>query len=262
MMTTIWAGLTMGAIYTLVAVGFNITLVMSGVLNFAQGQFMVVGAFVGFWGISQENLPVALVAVLAMAAGGVLAVIEERVAVRPVAGRGVHTELITTLGFAAVLSGIALAVWGTEPLRVPVLPGDDTWEVLGGRVRPNELLLIGIAVVAAVGFHLWNHRTSAGLAGLARTENAEAATLRGINVRRLSTVGFVIAGAFGGLVGVFVAQKTYAVFDIGTVFALKGFAAMAVGGVGSQYGALAGGLAIGVVEALGARYVEIGRAHV
>lgn len=254
MMTTIWAGLSIGAIYALVAIGYNITLVLTGVLNFAQGQFLVVGAFLGYWGLTQQGLPLPFVLLLAVIAGALIAMLEERIAIRPLKGSKAHTELVTTLGFAAILSGIALAIWGSEPLRVSVV-STDTLTLLGGRVRMIELVVIALAVISAVAFHQWTNRTRLGLAGLARTEDNEAATLRGIDVRRLSILGFAIAGAFGAFVGVFAAQKTFAVFSLGMVLALKGFAAMAIGGIGNHYGALLGGLGVGLVEVFAARYI-------
>lgn len=256
-MTVIWSGLATGAIYAIVAAGFNLTLVLTGVLNFAHPQFMVLAGFIGYWGLTQHNLPLVVVVLMATAAGALLALIEERIAIRPLQGKGLYIELVTTLGFSAVVSGVVFAIWGSVPLRVDAVSGSAV-TILGGRIGIVELLIIVLAVVMTVGFHEWTHRSRLGLAGLARTENPEAAALRGINVRRLSLIGFGIAGALGGLVGVFVAQQTYAVFSIGIVLALKGFAALAVGGVGSQHGALVGGLAIGLFEAFAARYFGAG----
>lgn len=253
-MTVIWSGLSTGAIYAIVAAGFSLTLVLTGVLNFAHPQFMVLAGFIGYWGLTQHGFPLVVVVLMAMAAGAALALVEERIAIRPLRGKGLYVELVTTLGFSAVISGAALAVWGSVPLRVEAVSGSAV-TLLGGRVGVVELLIILIAVVTSLGLHEWTHRTRLGLAGLARTENPEAAALRGIDVRRLSIIGFALAGAMGGLVGVFVAQKTYAVFGIGIVLALKGFAALAVGGVGSQHGALVGGFTIGLFEAFGARYL-------
>lgn len=253
-MTTVWAGLTMGAIYTLVAIGYNLTLLLTGVLNFANAQFLAVGAFTAYWGLTQNDLPLPVVLLIGMALATLLGVVEERVAIRPLGRIGAHTELVTTLGVSTILTGIALIVWGAEPLPVEVMPSG-TWTLLGGQVRPNEIAIIGVAVAAAIGVHLWTHRSRLGLAGLARTEDPEAAALRGIDVRRLTVLGFALAGAFGGLVGPLVAQKTYAAATLGLVLALKGFVALTVGGVGSHIGALLGGLVVGLVEAFSARYI-------
>ncbi|MGO4691791.1 branched-chain amino acid ABC transporter permease [Glaciibacter sp. 2TAF33] len=254
MMTTLWSGLTMGAIYAIVAVGYNITLILSGVLNFASSQFIAIGAFVAYWGLTQNNIPLPLVIAIAVVIAGGLAFLEERIAVRPLRKSGNHIDLITTLGASTIISGVLLLLYGPEPLQVRVLP-NATWEVLGGQVRPNELVLIAVAIVATVAVHFWIHRSRLGLAGLARAEDSEAASIRGMNVRALAILGFVAAGAFGGLIGPIVAQKTFAVATLGLVLALKGFVAMAVGGVGSILGSLVGGLIVGLVEAFAARYI-------
>lgn len=254
MMTTIWAGLSMGAIYALVAVGYNITLILTGVINFASAQFIVIGAFVGYWGLTQNSLPLPLVLLMAMLLAGLIGVLEERIAIRPLRGRGNHTELVTTLGVSTIIAGIALIFFGPDPLSVTVVP-NLSWDVLGGQVRPNELLLIAVTIVIVIAAHIWIHRSRVGLAGLARSEDPEAAVLRGIDVRALSLLGFGIAGAIGGLVGPLVAQKTYAVATLGLILALKGFVALAVGGVGSIIGSLLGGLVVGLIEAFAARYL-------
>lgn len=254
MMTTLWAGLTMGAIYAIVAIGYNITLILTGVINFANAQFVMIGAFVAFWGLTQNDLPLPLVLLVAVVLSALVGVLTELIAIRPLKNHGGHTELVTTLGVSTVIAGLALVIYGPDPLTVNVVP-TETLNVLGGQVRLNELLLILVAVVATVAIHWWMHRSKLGLAGLARTEDPEAASIRGVNVRGLAVLGLVLAGAFGGLIGPLVAQKTFAVATLGLVLALKGFVAMAVGGVGSILGSLIGGLIVGVVEAFAARAI-------
>lgn len=254
MMTTLWAGLTMGAIYAIVAAGYNITLILTGVINFANAQFIMIGAFVAYWGLTQNDLPLPLVLLISMMLSALIGFLTERIAIRPLRNPGGHTELVTTLGVSTVIAGLAFVIFGPEPLPVNVVP-TETLNVLGGQVRLNELLIILVAVVATVTIHWWMHRSKLGLAGLARAEDPEAASIRGINVRRLAILGLLLAGAFGGLIGPLVAQKTFAVATLGLVLALKGFVAMAVGGVGSILGALIGGLIVGVVEAFAARAI-------
>lgn len=254
-MTTIWSGLATGAIYALVAIGYNITFVWAGLLNFAHAQFIVVGCFVAYWGLSEQGLPVVVVLALVTVAGAVLGVAEERLAIRPLAGRGGHNELVTTVGTATIITGILLVIWGPDPLRVPFVGPGGTLTLLGGRVTTVELLLIGLAVSSGIAIHIWSKKTRAGLAGLARVEDAEAAALRGVNVSRMSFLAFAAAGGFGGLLGVLVGPETFAVAFLGTVLAVKGFVALTLGGVGSQMGAVIGGLLVGLAEAMSARWV-------
>jgi branched-chain amino acid transport system permease protein len=254
MMTTIWAGLASGSIYALVALGYNLTLVLTGVLNFANAQFIVIGGFVAYWGLTQQDWSAPAVVLISVVVCAAVAMLEELIAIRPLRGAKGHTELVTTLGALTVIAGILVVIWGSEPLTVRLFD-DQAIDLFGGRVRPSELALIAVATVFAAGFALWTQRSRLGLAGLARSEDIEAARLRGVNTRRLAVTGFLLAGAFGGLVGPLVAQKTYAVASLGLVLALKGFVAMAVGGIGSHTGALVGGLSVGLIEAFAARYI-------
>ena len=253
MTTTLWAGLTMGAIYALVALGYNLTLILSGVINFANAQYLVIGAFIAVWGLG-AGLPLPAVVLLAAVVAGLAALLTERIAIRPLRGVGDHTELVTTLGVSTIIMGFALLWFGPDPIGVSVMPADSL-DLFGGRVRLNEIVLLLMAVVITVAAHHLVHRTRLGLAGLARSEDPEAASLRGIDVRALSIVGFVAAGLAGGLIGPLVAQKTYAVATLGLLMALKGFIALAVGGVGSITGSLVGGVVVGLIEALAARYL-------
>ena len=254
-MTIVWSSLAAGAIYALIAVGYNITYVWGGVLNFAQAQFVVLGAFIAYWGLAERDLPVLLVLLIAGVVCAGLGVVEERLALRPLVGRAGHGELITTVGAATVLAGAAIVIWGPDPLRVPPVGPTGPVDLLGGRVLPVEIFIMLAALAAGTAIHVWSTRAQVGLAGLARTEDREAAALRGVNVHRLSIAAFAAAGMFGGLVGVLVGPKTFAVASLGTVLAVKGFVALTLGGVGSQPGAIIGGLGIGLAEGLAARYI-------
>src|SRR5690606_23042404 len=127
------------------------------------------------------------------------------------------------------------------PRRVEGIVPSDVVSVLGGRVSITELVLIGLAVFLAVGSHIWSRTTMIGLASLAAAEDSVAATLRGINIRRLSTMAFGVAGALMASLGPLVGPKTYAIYSIGAFVVLKSFFAMAMGGFGSNVGAMIGG---------------------
>ncbi|MFF0366429.1 branched-chain amino acid ABC transporter permease [Micromonospora sp. NPDC005087] len=255
MLTTLLAGLSVGAVYALVAIGYNIVFIPSGVVNFAHAALIMVGTFVSYWGLATQGWPIwAVVPVVALVVGAI-ALVEERVAVRPIFGSGVHGELVTTLGAALLLEGIAVVVWGDQPLTVPV-PGVDTpVSVFGGRAIVADLLLVLIAVALALGLHEWTRRSIHGLAGLAASEDRVAAMLRGVNVRRMTMIAFVISGLLAGALAPLMAAKTLAITTLGSALAVKGFVAFAVGGFGNIRGALVGGLLIGVVEATGQRYL-------
>ncbi|GGO82715.1 branched-chain amino acid ABC transporter permease [Nonomuraea cavernae] len=252
-MTLIYAGLSLGAVYALVAIGYNIVFVASRSFNFAQAQLMMIGAFVAYTGHVTLGLPAIVVVALAMVVVMLVAAILERVAVRPVADH--QTQLITTLGFGTVLTGLAQLIWGSQPLDVPFFGAKEAMTLFGGRLYSFELGLIVLSVVLVAVIHLYNRRMMSGLAIVAMSQDDEAAVLRGINVRKLAFAAFAITGLLAGLMGFFIGPKTFAVATLGSALALKGFVALAIGGFGSFYGGLVGGFVVGLVEEHAARYL-------
>ncbi len=251
-MTVVWGGLALGAVYGLVAVGYNIVFIATKTFNFAQAQLMMVGAFIVYTGIVLLNLHWILAALLAMVVVGVVAYLEYVIAIRPVKDH--HNILVTTLGVAILLDGLAQLVWGGEPLAVPFAAGDRAIDFLGGRVYPVELALIVVLLVAVGGFMLYGRLSLTGLALRGMAEDSEAAQLRGVNIRRLALTAFVFSGVLAGTLGLFVGPKTFAVASLGSALAIKGFVVLAIGGFGSMPGAVVGGVIVGLTESLAARY--------
>jgi branched-chain amino acid transport system permease protein len=251
--TLIWGGLSLGAIYAIVAIGYNIVFISSKTFNFAHAQLTMLGAFVAYTGLVTWDLPVVVVVLMAAAAVAVVAAIEDRVAIRPVGD--MHNILVTTLGASILIDGIAQLTWGTQPLTVPFFGGDEAFTLLGGRAYPVELFLIALAVLLVVALGVYSRRSLTGLALLGMAEDREAALLRGVNVRRMAFMAFVAAGALAGFAGMFVGSKTFAVSTLGAALALKGFVVLAIGGFGSMPGTLVGGTLVGLAEAYASRYL-------
>ncbi|MEI3849622.1 MULTISPECIES: branched-chain amino acid ABC transporter permease [unclassified Microbacterium] len=252
-MTIIWSGLALGAVYALVAIGYNIVFLSQKTFNFAQAALMMLGAFLAYLGIAVMGLPWWLVAIGAAVIVGGIAALEERIAIRPV--KDMHNLLVTTLGASIVMEGVAQVIWGGEPRRVPFFLGDQVLTVAGGRMYPVEIALVVLVVVIVVGLTQYAKRSMNGLALLGMSEDREAAQLRGVNVRRFALIAFVFTGVLAGFLGVFVGPKTYAVATLGASLALKGFVVLAIGGFGSLWGTLAGGVIVGLTEALASRYI-------
>lgn len=252
-MTLIWGGLALGAVYALVAVGYNIVFIASKTFNFAQAQLMMIGAFVAYSGLVTWELPWPVVLLMAAAVVGIAAAIEERIAIRPV--KDMHNVLVTTLGASIFLDGVAQLTWGSQPLTVPFFGGDEALTLLGGRVYPVELALIALAVILVIGLTQFSRRSITGLALLGMSEDREAAQLRGVDVRKLAFAAFVATGLIAGAVGLFVGPKTFAVSTLGAALALKGFVVLAIGGFGSMEGVLVGGVLVGLTEAFAGRYL-------
>jgi branched-chain amino acid transport system permease protein len=254
MVTTLWAGLALGAIYAMTACGFNVAFVASGTFNFAQPQFLMLGAFVTYAAASQWNLPVYAGLLIGMGIGFVVGALEEVIAIRPLAGAQAHGELVTTVGWAVIMQGTALLIWGPDAFPVNAFGSSKLVDVFGGRLSVDDIVLIGLAIVLAVMLHLILTKSKYGLASLASAEDRQAAMVRGINTRLLSTMSFAAAGGMMGALGSVVAPTTFAVYTIGSLLVLRGFVALAIGGFGSFPGALIGGFVVGIFEAEADRY--------
>lgn len=252
MVTTLWAGLSIGAIYTIVAIGYNIVFVATRVFNFAQAYLLMIGTFIAVE-LSRIGVPVVIAIILCGLAGALIGAIEEIVAVRRLANTGTHNELVTTLGIGVILSGIALLLWGSQPLSVNYLQQTGTLDVLGGRVTVGALLIIGLAIVMGVAMIIVSRKSMIGIAALATSENRSAAMLRGVNVKGLATGAFALAGALAGAVAPIVATKTYATYHLGETLAVHAFIVLAIGGFGSWAGAMIGGALVGILEMTSAR---------
>ncbi|GAA2372108.1 branched-chain amino acid ABC transporter permease [Dactylosporangium salmoneum] len=255
-MTIVWSGLGMGALYALVAFTFNVPLAASGVFNFAQPQYMMLGGFLAYEGF-RLHLPVIVTFALCLAVGAAIGLVEDRVAIRPFERNTTsRAALVTTVGFAVAMQGVAYVFWGTTPKVVPLAGSGTTLDVAGGRLGALDLTLVILAIVACLGFAVLSQRTRWGLANRAATTNPEAAQLRGINVRGVRWLSFAIAGGLACGLGPVVAAQVTASVDLGNNLLILGFVALAIGGFGSYLGCLVGGFGVGLIQALGARYLN------
>lgn len=257
MVTTLYSALFAGALYATVAIGFNIVFITSGTFNFAQAQYAMLGLWAAWLGLEQFHLNLILVILLGFVAGGVIGLLNERLAIRLLPSRGVHGELVTTVGFSVLMAGLAIAYFGDNPQTVrSVVTTNEAISLLGGRVFPYELVMVGVAIAVVLGAELLSRRTVLGLAALATSEDRIAAVLKGVNVRRFQMGAYILAGGLLMAVGPFIAPATYATTGIGDALNIKAFVAMSIGGFGSPKGALIGGMAAGLVEALVGRYLN------
>jgi branched-chain amino acid transport system permease protein len=255
---TIWSGLTLGALYALISSGFTLSLLPSGVFNFAQGALVVGGTFLTYYWFTDLGLSLIPALLLNAVAGIVAGIICEVVTVRPLrlgAGAGGPAELITTVGMSTIIAGAVALAWGQEPLTVPFHGPTGQVHFLGINADPVEILLVLLAIVVAVGCSFWFHRALTGQACLAVAEDRDAAMLRGVNVDVLSVGGFAAAGLLAGVSAMIIGPITYALPTLGATFALGGFVAVAIGGEGSFLGGMLGGFVVGLVAAFSARYI-------
>jgi branched-chain amino acid transport system permease protein len=248
-------GLTVGAIYALVALGFAIIYNASHVINFAQGEFVMIGgmataAFV------ESGLPLLLAAPLAVAGAMLVGIALEKLAVEPARGAPVVTLIIITIGASILLRGLAALVWDKKIHSVPAFSGETPIRIGGATLLPQTLWVLGATVVTVALLWWFFNRTLTGKAILAVSHNRLAAQLMGISVRRVLLVSFALSAALGALAGVLIAPISFTTWDVGVMLGLKGFAAAILGGMGSGPGAIVGGLALGLIESLGAGYLS------
>jgi branched-chain amino acid transport system permease protein len=257
MAITIWTGLVLGSIYALVATGFTIAMVPTGVFNFAQGAIVVSGTFVTYQLLVVSGVPTGWTVLLTALAGAAVGLLCDVLAVRPLrwARGSVDNAIVTTVGASTALIGLIGAKWGYLPLQVPFHGPTGYVHFLGTVSSPLQIFIVLAAVLSALGFAALFRYTRRGQACLAVAEDRDPAMLRGVNVSRLSLIAFTAAGAFGGLVGFLIGPITYADATLGATIALDGFVAVALGGEGSFVGGLLGGVVVGVVSTFATTYL-------
>ncbi len=248
-------GLTAGAIYALVALGFSIIFNASRVINFAQGEFVMIGGMSAV-SLVATGVPLPLAIAGAVVIAGAIGLLLEKFAVERAQKADVVTLIIITIGASILLRGLGQLVWDKRIHSLPPLSGDQPIDVFGATIVPQSLWVLGVTVAIVIGLSWFFGRTRLGKAMLATSHNRLAAQLVGIDVRRVLFVSFGLAAALGAIAGVLIAPITFTSYDAGIMLGLKGFAAAILGGLGSFPGAIVGGLLLGLLESLGAGYVS------
>ena len=251
----LFSGLTVGAVYALVALGFTIIYNASDVVNFAQGEFVMLGGMVT-WFAHAAGLPLPLAALVAILATAALGVAINKLAIEPARGAPVVSLIIITIGASVFLQGAAQLVFDKQIHSFPAFSGDTPLRIGGATIQPQSLWVIGGALVVFAGLWLFFTRTLLGRAVLATSNNRLAAQLVGINTNFVMTLSFALSAGIGALAGVLATPITLTAYSVGIGFALKGFAGAMLGGMGNPKGALAGGFLIGLIEALTAGYLS------
>jgi branched-chain amino acid transport system permease protein len=249
------AGLTYGAIYAVVAIGFNIVYSATGIINFAQGEFVMLGGMVSVSLAAVMPLPLAIAgAVLVTAAvGAVLEVALLRWLWKP----SVLRMVVITIGASILLREAALFAWGESVRSLPYFTGDEVSAVAiaGARVSPQVFWVLGTVALIVGTLEWFYRRTLLGWEMRACAANKDAAALCGVPVRRLVTLSFALAAAIGALAGAVVSPITYTSYAAGGPLAVKGFTVAILGGLGNSGGAVAAGLALGVVESFAVSFL-------
>ena len=260
------SGLAVGGAYALVALGFSITFTTTKTLNFSHGEFVSAGAFIGMSALFMvlgkplssttfgDAIPSAGAQLFALLAAlgvmGALGWLLYVLGVRPFAGRPGMAWVMSTLGFGVILQSIGLAVWGPKPVVVPAPVGDVVIRLFGVGVRPQELLMLGVAVSVMFIFDHVMNRTMVGKAMRAVAANKSVASLMGINTNAMMIGAFVVSSALAGLSGFLLAPIAQASLFMGLTVGLKGFSGAMIGGLNNPRGCVIGGFVLGVFESL------------
>lgn len=263
-MTFFWdallAGVGVGSVYAMVALGFSVILKATGAFNFAQGQIVTYGSLLAYslYAVLKLNLVVVIV-VIALASFALGAFVE-RVAVWPVARRGGDTDmwLLSTIGAGILLTGIAERTWGSQALAVPGYTAKTTLRFGSASVQTDYLVAFVVSIFFVLLIELFQRKTYWGMIFRALGQNRIAVELSGVNIWLLGTIAFGVGGVIAGVGGFVIAPVTYAQSDIGFNLALLAFAGLAIGGFGSTWGALVGGWTVGIVESVGGTYLGVG----
>ena len=249
------SGLTVGSIYALVALGFSIVFNASRVINFAQGEFVMIGGM-SMVSLLAVGMPTGVAIAGAVAIAAVVGLLLERFAIARARGASVVTLIIITIGASIFLRGVAQLIWDKGLHALPPLSGERPIALFGATIVPQSLWVLGVTVVIVAALSWFFGRTRLGKAMLATSHNRLAAQLVGIDIGVVLFASFGLAAALGAIAGVLIAPITFTSYDAGVMLGLKGFAAAILGGLGSFPGAIAGGLALGLLESFGAGFVS------
>ena len=265
-------GLVLGSIYAIIALGYTMVYGILGIINFAHGDVLMIGAMVALSAINvlQTHFPgLGMVATLVIALGiaAIVCAISgytiERVAYRPLRGAPRLAPLITAIGVSILLQTIAMMIWGRNPLMFPQLLPTDPLNVIkatddtpGAVISVTEIIIIVVAFLTMGGLLLLVHKTKLGRAMRATAENRNVAGLMGVNPNFVISATFMIGSALAALAGVMIASEYgNAHFYMGFLPGMKAFTAAVLGGIGNLGGAMVGGILLGIIEQLGGGYI-------
>lgn len=250
------SGLTIGGIYALIALGFSLIYNATNAINFAQGEFVMLGGMITAASMAAWDLPLWLAAMVAIVITTLVGLTLDRAAIRPAAGAGIVVLIIITVGAAIFIRGLAGIIFGPDERPLPAFSGETPIIIWGAAVTPQSLWVLGATLVIAVAMWIIFAYTIVGKAMRACAVNPHAAQLCGIERSRMITWSFVLAASIGAIAGIVLAPITMTQYTVGIMLGLKGFCAAVLGGLGSGLGAIVGGLVLGVLESLGAGLIS------
>jgi branched-chain amino acid transport system permease protein len=235
-----------------VAIGFSLIHNATGIVNFAQGEFVMLGGMFMITFYTFLRLPMAVSFILTLLGVAAVGFLLERGPVNRAKSKEILILVMITVGASISIKGLAMMIWGKNPMTLPPLSGENPLIFLGAAIMPQGIWILGITLLAVVALSYFFRATMAGKAMRAVAASRRTALLTGIPVDRMILLSFALSGALGALAGIILTPMTTTSYDVGAMMGLKGFAAAILGGYGSMPGAVIGGLLLGVLESLGA----------
>ena len=253
----IFSGITSGSVYALTAIGFTLVFSATQIINFAQGQMVMLGGMLGVT-LYNAGLPLWACFLGAVVVVAIVSVGMEQVAIRPLLKKGILAQIIATVGASFVFETAGMLIWGRDAKPLPAFTGENPIHVGPATIVPQTLWVVGLTLVVVIALTVFYRKSLFGTAIRACAVNPDAARLQGISYRRVVVFTFALTGAVAAAAGVLITPISFMSYSSGTMLGLKGFAAATLGGLGNPLGAVLGGFALGIIEALGVGVVSAG----
>ena len=248
------SGVTVGFIYTLVGLGFTVIYNSSGIINFSQGEFVMAGGMSTAF-LLYAGLPLGVSFVLAILITSMIGIALMKLISFSKDGSQISL-IILTLGFAIALRGLAQVIFDKQLHTIPSFVGEGSFEIYGATLSYQSLLIIVVSIIIVFALYEFFHKTKTGQAMMAASDNVDAARLMGINIKKILILNFAISAVIASIGGILLTPITSTNYEVGIMLGLKGFCAAIIGGLGHLFGAVAGGLILGILESLVAGYVS------
>jgi branched-chain amino acid transport system permease protein len=254
----LFSGLTVGAVYALVGMGFNIIYNSTSIINLAQGEFVVIGGLLMWFFTESVKLPFLLSAALTILSAGLVGLLMERLTIRPLKSADLLLMIMVTIAVSILMRGVLMFKFGKDPYTYAPFTEGEPFTVAGAVIQQQTLWVIGITACCIVLLFLFFNKTMMGKAMRACAVDTTAAKLVGINVSRVVMISFVLSAMVGAIGGIAITPISLMEYDKGPMLAVKGFCAAIMGGLGRGRGAVIGGFAIGILESMTAGYLHSG----
>jgi Branched-chain amino acid ABC-type transport system, permease components len=251
----LFSGITQGSIYALIALGFMVIYNSSAIINFAQGEFVMLGGMITV-ALYGAKMPLPLAIILAVILTTLMGVLLQHLAIRPLKKTEPFPMIMVTIGASIFIRGVAMLVWGKGTFSLPLFLNGPPIVIGGAVMIPHALVETGAALFLMLMLQLFFKFTLMGQAMRASAVNKTGASLCGIKPEWMVKLSFALSAAFGSIAGIIIAPTNLTSYDVGVMLGLKGFVVAIIGGLNSFVGTICGGLLLGIIEALGAGFIS------